>query len=371
MEILFVSHKYPPVTGGMEKQSFELIKGMERYATVHKIVYTGAESRITFFRNLSKRINQALKQHPNIKCIHFNDALLGVFCSFHNSYRHIPLIVTIHGLDVSFPSNFYKKHLLSRLNRFSKIIAVSEATAQAAVKNGLQSEKVVVVPNGVDITESNPISAEEFKQKVNLPDKKILLMLGRPVQRKGFSWFISHVLPKLEDDFQVVMVGPFKKEPDFAEKLLFALPAGLSKRIMLFLGYPSDERQLRNLQSENVHHLGHQPYSVIQALFQHSHAFLMPNIAVEGDMEGFGLVCLEASINGSLVLAANIDGIPSAIQHQKNGILIDSGNVDAWVENIEAYRSPLLKEQFKEFTINHYPWNTMVQGYLKVFNTAK
>ncbi|MDR1601380.1 MAG: glycosyltransferase [Tannerella sp.] len=51
-------------------------------------------------------------------------------------------------------------------------------------------------------------------------------------------------------------------------------------------------------------------------------AFLMPNIPVEGDMEGFGLVCLEASACGTLVFAADIDGIPDAVRNGKNGFLL-------------------------------------------------
>ena len=43
MSILFVSHKYPPATGGMEKQSFELIQGIAQHQKIFKIVYTGRE----------------------------------------------------------------------------------------------------------------------------------------------------------------------------------------------------------------------------------------------------------------------------------------------------------------------------------------
>ena len=56
MEILFVSHKYPPSVGGMEKQSYELINGMAAHARVHTIVYTGTGGKFQFLWTLRKKI---------------------------------------------------------------------------------------------------------------------------------------------------------------------------------------------------------------------------------------------------------------------------------------------------------------------------
>ncbi len=376
MEILFVSHKYPPATGGMEKQSFELMKGMERYCTVHRIVPMEGESRFLFFLKLNKRIKDTLKAYPGIKTIHLNDGLLAAICSFHKGYENIPVFVTLHGLEVSFPSVFYRKYIFRRLSKYKGVIAVSDATALAAIDAGLESEKVKVVANGVDINVSDVQS--DIENIVDSGNKKILMMLGRPVRRKGFSWFIKDVLPSVSHDFQVVIVGPFNKIPTLAERLIGALPKNIGHKIMLFLGYPSDEGEIREIlkTNTNVTHLGLQPYSVIQALFRQSAVFIMPNIKVEGDMEGFGLVCLEASVNGALVLAADVDGIPSAIQHQKNGILVESGNPKAWKnilnelstnpEDFEAKKAP-----FQEFTLSHYSWDKMVQGYWELMNKVQ
>jgi glycosyltransferase involved in cell wall biosynthesis len=366
MEILFVSHKYPPSTGGMEKQSFELINGMERYARVHMLVYEGQESLLSFFINLQKRITQIITENPGIQMIHFNDGLIGTFCSFHKAYAHIPRSVTLHGLDVTFPSSFYRNRLLTRMNRYDKIIAVSEATAKEAIKAGLDPQKVVTVPNGVDTKES------EFKEeKLPFTDPRpFLLMLGRPVERKGFSWFMKHVLPLVRQKYQLIIVGPYKDKPGTLERLLYILPETLRNRIMLFLGFPSDSAKLRKILPGNpdVKHLGHLPYSTIIQLFRRSAAFLMPNIHQEGDMEGFGLVCLEASVNGALVLASEVDGIPSAIHADKNGILLPTEDPSAWAKalmNLEQYQDK--KETFTLYTKENFSWDRMVQAYLRVF----
>ncbi len=66
IEILFVSHKYPPKIGGMEKQSFELINSSALYLKVHTLVYDNNESILTFFFHLNRRIISKIKANPSI-----------------------------------------------------------------------------------------------------------------------------------------------------------------------------------------------------------------------------------------------------------------------------------------------------------------
>jgi len=51
-EILCITHKYPPFIGGMEKQSYELIKGLSAYYTTRLIAYQGNENKILWFIKL-------------------------------------------------------------------------------------------------------------------------------------------------------------------------------------------------------------------------------------------------------------------------------------------------------------------------------
>lgn len=89
MEVLFVSHKHPPATGGMEKQSYELVKGMHQYARVHSLIYDGNGSKLFFFLTLERRIRQICKKNPGIRVVHFNDGLLAAVCLWH---RNLPLM---------------------------------------------------------------------------------------------------------------------------------------------------------------------------------------------------------------------------------------------------------------------------------------
>ena len=48
MEVLFITHKYPPSIGGMEKQSYELINGFAKIHKVHTLVYDNESSKVKF-----------------------------------------------------------------------------------------------------------------------------------------------------------------------------------------------------------------------------------------------------------------------------------------------------------------------------------
>ena len=382
MEILFVSHKYPPSTGGMEKQSYELIHAISRHAIVHKLVYQKDEgSLLKFFWNLNSNIKNMLELHPGIQLIHFNDGLIASLALFHSGYEHIKRVVTIHGLDVVFPLVYFQKQILPRFNKYDHIIAVSRATAAAAIERGIAKEKVTVIKNGVDrhLASSEIIPLEQllaYYPQLNVK-KKYFVTLGRPVKRKGFSWLLKEVVPHMPDDFQLLMIGPFNKKAGFTEKLLRVFPPKIYHLITLFLGYPSDEREIRHLLKEShirkkVQHLGKIPFSHLQSLLAHSLAFLMPNIRVSGDMEGFGLVCLEASLSGTLVVAAAIEGITDAVQDKKNGILLQSGDREAWVNRLEEIMDFSAEYQkdaklYQIFSKENYGWEIMGQEYFKTF----
>ena len=377
--VLFVSHKYPPATGGMEKQSYELVNGAARYIKVYTILYDPKESIINFFRKLNQRILQKLRAHPEIGLIHFNDGLIAALSSYHKGYEHLKKVVTLHGLDVVFPLGYFQRKIVPRFNTFDKVIAVSEATAGAAYERGIVKEKLAVIYNGVDKhiadVAAAPIVSLQDKYPMVQERKKYFITLGRPVKRKGFSWLLEHVIPELEGDIQLLMIGPFDRKAKWKEKWLSILPKKWNQLLTLFLGFPTDQRtirrQLKTL-DHKVTHLGKVPFEDLQMLLHHATAFLMPNIPVEGDMEGFGLVCLEASLAGTLIVASGIEGIASAVQHDINGILLPAQNKEAWIEQLQAIiqapeRYDKLGKQYQRKTEELFSWDKMCREYVQLF----
>src|SRR5690625_7613993 len=64
----------------------------------------------------------------------------------------------------------------------------------------------------------------------------------------------------------------------------------------------------------------------LSRLYRGADLFVMPNIPVEGDMEGFGVVMLEAGLSGLPVVASSLEGILDVVEEGNNGHLIESGN---------------------------------------------
>jgi len=387
MEILFITHKYPPSIGGMEKQSFELTQGMKKHARVHLLCADGSESKARFFWSLKSRIRQILLQNPGISILHFNDGLAASFCSGIDDFPGLIRSVTLHGLDVVFPNAFFQSKILPKFRNFQSIIAVSHATAQACIQRGLDPRDITVIPNGVDhgIAQFKPdeVTKNAFLKKygVLFEGKKTLVMMGRPVLRKGFSWFLNHVLSGLPMDLQIVIIGPFRKKRPFSAYLMDSLPESFRKQLELMFGMPTDEDNLRKLLQKpeiqaRVRHLGRLPFTEILQIMSAADAFVMPNIPVPGDMEGFGLVCLEANLCSLPVFAANLEGITDAIQDKKNGWLIPARDSNAWLSALDILKNdPAFVHDFglrsMQYVLENFGWEKMVEAYFNHFKNLK
>jgi len=383
MEILFITHKYPPIIGGMEKQSYELTTRMKTRHTVHLHAYTGEGSKLLWFLRLRGSIKKILKDHPKIELIHVNDGLMAAACIWLKSYTDIPVVATYHGLDITFPSTFFQRRIVKKLHRLDGAICVSHATAEACLDRGFDRDKVFTVLNGVDHDLADiPIdpdfrNALAQKLGVDLAGKKIILTMGRAVKRKGFSWFLRQVVPQLDDDILFFMVGPLNTKPSMLERLVNIFPVALRSKIHLMFGMATDvpaiiEALQRTETKHKVFHMGKVSFPDLMQYLALADVFVMPNIRVKGDAEGFGLVALEASLRGAPVVAAGIEGITDAVRDGKNGILLPSGDAAAWIDTLNA----LLKDEKRlnamsasaiTSTLEDYGWDKMVQEYEEVF----
>ncbi len=383
MEILFITHKYPPSVGGMEKQSYELINGVSKYFKVHTIIWDNKSSIIKFLLSIPFKVKKMLKENPGISLIHLNDGLMAGFSLKLKRITTIPVTVTIHGLDIVFPSKLFQRFIVKRFKEFDAVIAVSKATAEECYKRGFDRNRVFVVRNGVDTEMAHMYKKLTYKSEMekmlnlDLSDKKLLVSVGRSVRRKGFSWFITRVLPKLDPNIIYVIVGPTHPHIFKINFILNLLPDGLANKIGLAFGLGLDEIDIKKaLQNSSISnrafYMGKLPFEDMVQVLKHSDLFVMPNIKVSGDAEGFGLVALEAAINGLPVLASAIEGITCAVIDGENGFLVPAENEDLWVDRIKRLledRDSLKRfgEMAKHYSMTNYAWDKMVEGYISVF----
>jgi glycosyltransferase involved in cell wall biosynthesis len=135
----------------------------------------------------------------------------------------------------------------------------------------------------------------------------LLATLGRLVRRKGVEWFVREVLPALPAHVHYVVAGDGPERPAILDA---AGRAGVAGR---------------------VHLLGHvDPLARAQVLGG-SDIFVQPNVPVVGDMEGFGLVVVEAAMTGTPVVAARLEGISDAVADGETGVLVAPGDARAWI----------------------------------------
>lgn len=380
-EVLFITHKYPPMIGGMEKQSFHLIKGMSRHYKTYVIAYQNNGNKLLWFIRLKSKIKATLKENPGIKLIHLNDGLMGVACLWLQRYTSIPIVVTYHGLDITFPHSFFQNKLIPKLTNYSGAICVSESTRNLCIKRGFNEKLTFTVRNGIDNQLANIQPNENIKERLQNPfgidisNKRIIVSTGRLVKRKGFSWFLRNVMPSLDKDIIFLMMGPLNNKPTFFEKIVQCLPEKTSGHLQLMLGHATDTKDIIKLvaMQESVYHLGKVSDDDLFQLLLLADLFVMPNIAVEGDTEGFGLVALEACIKGTYVLASGIEGITDAVINGENGCLLPSENAQAWTNKIhellsDKHKLKMLSQQGKEYTRKHYSWDIMADGYKDVFD---
>lgn len=373
MTVLFITHKYPPAFGGMENQSFHLINGINEMLTTHQIIFDQKEPIWKFFIKLRWRVKKMLNNHPEITHIHLNDGLMTAFCYLLRlDFAGRKVFATFHGLDVVFPLGLYQKYIFPKMTKkLDKIICVSMATQEACVKRNVPKEKIEVVNNGLDVNthfENSSKQSQIFESlNLDLNRDKIILSLGRPVKRKGFSWFAKEVMPLLDEHIKMVHVGNVSGLR--SASMLTLIPRSWERKLNLFLGKTDDSVSLVASHLKN-------PQRVILAgrlsdeerdiLIQAASVVVMPNIVVSGDMEGFGLAALEAAVMGKTVLVSDLEGMKDAIIDGKNGYRIETANARVWADAICAHieKNELHSKNIRDFTIQNYSWEKMCLGYV-------
>jgi len=145
----------------------------------------------------------------------------------------------------------------------------------------------------------------QIAEKQRLKQKKVLLTLGRIVERKGVDKVIEClplVIKKIPNVVYIVVGdGPYRVT---IEKMVCNL--NLEGHV-LFAGYVSDEDK--------------------PSYYSACDIFVMPNRELcNGNVEGFGIVFLEANSYGQPVIGGRSGGTIDAIEDGKSGLLVDPMN---------------------------------------------
>lgn len=163
---------------------------------------------------------RAIKKTVN----NLNEDFSGVYCHFISSGLHyyqafpkskLPLFVAVgeyHNIDV-IRKYYSKKYYGEFLNKVKGFIAVSPLVQEKLISLGVPAAKILIAPNGTDLSKFKPRNKGELRKKYQLPlDKKIVLFVGRFLENKG-PLRVQDALNHLSGDAVAVFIGKGPQQP--------------------------------------------------------------------------------------------------------------------------------------------------------------
>jgi phosphatidylinositol alpha-1,6-mannosyltransferase len=233
-------------------------------------------------------------------------------------------IVYLHGLDIKAPSQIYRLLWHPFLRRFDRVIVNSRFTARLAAGAAIRSDKIHVLHPGVTIPGNSDarVRSDAFRAKYGLGDLPAMLYVGRLTPRKGLLEFVTQSLPSSVarcPNVRFLIVGG---EPSHA------ILNATGQRAQL------DATLATNGLAENVLFLGELPDAELRAAYFAADVFVFPIRHYPYDIEGFGMVALEAAAHGLPTVAFSAGGVPDAVRNGYSGDLVESGDYVAFTNAV-------------------------------------
>ena len=222
----------------------------------------------------------------------------------------VPVVLKVHGSDVLLLSRFPARRAATAhaLRRADTVIAVSRDLLSQVVRLGTSPERVTVIYDGVDTTVFRRGSRVEARNRLNLSDRKIVLLsIGNLVPVKGHSILIDACahLSRNGVEFNCFIFGDGPLRARLQEQIS---AHALQDRIKL---------------------MGSLPQQQLADWYRACDLFLLPSYS-----EGVPNVLLEAAACGAAFVASSVGGIPE-IAHLACSILVRPGEAAVLAAGIE------------------------------------
>ncbi len=282
-----------------------------------------------------------LSKNRAAEIIYSRDQFTGWFLSFFNR----KFIYEIH----SFPKNFNWHKRLWKKAYF--IIAITQGLKNLLIKHGIDSEKILVAPDGVDL---------EFFNSVNQSKEDIRIELGLP-----------------SDDFLVGYIGKFKTlGMEKGIKTMISALSLLDKEIkMVFVGGEEFEiKECKNMAnrlnvSTQCFLINHQPYLKIIKYMKAMDALVIPfPNAPHYAFYASPLKLFEYMAAGRPIIASDLPALRE-ILNDKNALFFKPENADDLARSVKMLKSSqtlcyhLSGQAFSD--VKNYTWKTRVEKILK------
>ena len=280
-----------------------------------------------------------------IDAIYLGDLLLAPLGCVLGRIFGKPVAATAHGRDVTYGNPLYTAFVHPAARRLGMVICISRHTE--ALCNSIGVENSAVVHDGIEMPRRAKGAGDWMRHRFGIKKGQIMLLtVGRLVRRKGVAWFSRHAMPLLPMKFVYVIAG---EGPERGEIEKIAAESG--GRVMLAGGISDEEKG---------------------ALYRAADIFVMPNMQVEGDAEGFGIVALEAASYGLPVVASDIEGLRDSV-HPSFGKSVPEKNAAGFASAIRSLSSkPDERKRMSKNALLHAKksgWKAVASKYEAIFRS--
>ena len=278
--------------------------------------------------SLCKSILLALRIKPNIVFCGSGAAILAGY--FSAKLTGASLVCYLHGLDVIVDSKIYQWFFLPLIKRSNLILVNSKHTFGLAIAAGVDPLRIKILSPSVglpDLSNRN-VASQQFRLKYNIGASPFMLIAGRITARKGITEFVKNVMPNIisvHPELQLIIIG---------DEAVDAMKQSSGIKINIIAAVDA-----LNLQG-NVKLIGSVDDTMFSAAFFSAEMLIFPALNIANDVEGFGMVAIEAAAHGLPTVGFAVGGIPDAISHHQSGWLVASGDYSQMSRVIlDAYSS--------------------------------
>lgn len=220
----------------------------------------------------------------------------------------LPLVVTVHGSDINVLARDKqrKPRIVSALRQAEVVVAVSRALVAKVRALGVAPERVLHIPNGVDLSVFRPGDKDQARRATSLPaGRPVVLAVGRLEPVKGYDRLIA-AMCDVREDALLVLVGDGSQRASLEAQ---ARRTGLARRVV-FAGLADRKRLALHYQGADL-------------------------LALSSFSEGWPTILYEAMACGLPIVSPRVGGVPEAIGDPALGLITPDNDPRALAGAIE------------------------------------
>ncbi len=253
-------------------------------------------------------------------------------------------IPTHHGMIDGFPRWRERIHTWMVNHLSHGIVAVSDLTMKKALEEGIQKDKISVIPNGIVPITLNEADRSEVRKQMGAGENDVVLLsVGRLVYQKAHEYLVSALPAVLKEspNVKVGICGDGLLRADI-EKQIQSL--GLEKEIKLF-----------GMQANVTKYLAA------------ADVFVLPS-----RWEGLPIALLEAMSAGLPVIATRVEGVDEVVEEGVHGMLVQPESTEELVKAIlqlskDVAQRHQMGDAARLRVLERYTVDRMCERYLKLF----